>query len=305
MPQSVESDLLASRVPELRNEQVHFRRTAPDLERPAVGLQLVGRAVEKLEAAGLVQIDVRLVDEQADEWGAEHSFCRITSTGASLLLGHPHLIGSDCRGYRAEQHLMTDCTFAEPNEVLRFTSVSESGYSRMWNDFPLRRRRSEMTAPVEFSSSPPVGQPGKSAQLLQPAGGWVCRLDGVWVDGGRDGSERAARSGRRAGRAGQRRRSFVRPCAGHTTNERSHRPQTDGLPGEPAHSGAHAGAVPPTIRPQLPTIRPQMAVDGWTRPDAVGQAVLTKPGHMRCSEAHSGCSEAEGVGFEPTRSFHP
>lgn len=148
---AVEKGLLESKAPELRNEQLHFRRTATDLEKLAIGLQRIGAAIQRLEAAGLARINFRLVERQGDEWGRQTLVLsdvhnrRIAFARPSSFdwLGLPSL--SD------EQHLLTEAVFAEPNEMLRFKSVPTSSYSELWRDFPLRRRRSETIAPVEFS----------------------------------------------------------------------------------------------------------------------------------------------------------
>jgi hypothetical protein len=163
-------DLLESRAPELRNEQLHFRRTATDLERLTTGLRRIESAIHRLESAGLARINFRLVDQQGDEWGRK-TFVLADSRNRRIAFARPTPF--DWVGLpplNVEQHLLTEATFAEPNEMLRFTSIPSSKYAKAWNDFPLRRRRSEFIAPVEVSSSGGRGAVG-SVQSVQPVRG--------------------------------------------------------------------------------------------------------------------------------------
>ena len=163
---AVERHLLESRAPELRNEQLHFRRTATDLERLSTGLRRVEAAIHRLESAGLARINFRLVDQQGDEWGRK-TFVLADSRNRRIAFARPTPF--DWLGLPSlsvEQHLVTEATFAEPNEMLRFTSVPSSKYAEMWKDFPLRRRRSEVIAPVAFPDPGGRGAVG-SAQPVQ------------------------------------------------------------------------------------------------------------------------------------------
>jgi hypothetical protein len=143
--------VLAADVASVRNDYSHYRRTAPEIERMTGALEAVGVAVRKMESLGIVRLLSWPRQVSTDAWGrsrhefagprsAEHMFARPSSFD---WMGLPSL--------HEPQYIIRAATFAEPNEVLRFTRRFESEFSRMWNDYPARR-----LTPMPMSSAPEV-----------------------------------------------------------------------------------------------------------------------------------------------------
>ena len=132
--------LVDARVSEVRNEQLHFRRSLADLEKLNKVLMATRTAIQTLEESGFTRMPYTRVSMQRDAWGRltyvlqdahrrEIAFVQPTAYDWMRL---PPLNG--------RQYVMTAAQFAEPNAVLRFQLGFASEYARMWDDFPRRRK---------------------------------------------------------------------------------------------------------------------------------------------------------------------
>jgi hypothetical protein len=145
----------AAYVSQVRNDYSHYRRTSPDVEKMVRALQAVQVCVQELESLGMARVLCWPTEVAADSWGrsrhtfrgprsVEHLFARPSNYDWMGLpsLGEP-------------QYLMLSASFAEPNEILRFTPRFDSEFSRMWADYPRPRKATGDAAanPTEKATS--------------------------------------------------------------------------------------------------------------------------------------------------------
>jgi hypothetical protein len=135
----VSSSMVGVEVNQVRNDYSHYRRTSPEIDRMAKALDAIASAVRGLESLGLARLLCSPAGFESDAWGRtrhkfsgprsiEHMFARPSSYDWMGLppLGRP-------------QFIVRSASFAEPNEVLRFTQRFESEFSRFWANYPSRR----------------------------------------------------------------------------------------------------------------------------------------------------------------------
>jgi hypothetical protein len=142
----ISSRLVGAEVSEARNEWLHSRRQRLETERLRASLDAIRDAVETLQDKGFSRQIFRRVKTQRDE-ASRATIVLADSRGQELLLLRPSgLAWLGLPSVDAPQHVMTSAQFAEPSEVLRFVTQSDSAFARMWADYPKRPRKS--TAPA-------------------------------------------------------------------------------------------------------------------------------------------------------------
>lgn len=133
---AVSRRLKESVVHKVRNDWSHFKKTPGELSNLDDALEGARAAIRKLESLGFVRISYRRVSRETNTWGRsivtmkgpdgeEVSFVR---PSPFQWLGLPW--------FSEPQYIMRSAVFGAPNEVLRFTQGTESGYSRMWDRSP-------------------------------------------------------------------------------------------------------------------------------------------------------------------------
>lgn len=139
----------------VRNDYAHYRRTAPDIKKIEKALEAVRQSVTRIENLGFARMLFSPASVITDRWGQsrhefvgprsyEHSFVRPTTLD---WMGLPSLT--------KPQYLLRSASFEDPNEVLRFTRSYDSEFSKMWVDFPKRRRNGPGSVITE--DQPPHG----------------------------------------------------------------------------------------------------------------------------------------------------
>ncbi|AQA03906.1 hypothetical protein BVC93_17375 [Mycobacterium sp. MS1601] len=145
----------AAEVNRVRNEHLHYRRTAPDISRIERALEATRQAVTKMENLGFCRMLFIPSRVSTDQWGQsshefigprsnEHFFARPTTLD---WMGLPELT--------EPQYLLRAASFGDPNEVLRFTRRYQSEFSEMWKGFPNRRRRGQGLPAAEENPAHP------------------------------------------------------------------------------------------------------------------------------------------------------
>ncbi|MDN4641116.1 hypothetical protein QCD70_12730 [Agreia sp. PsM10] len=150
----ISSTAISAGVPQVRNDYSHYRRTSPEVDRMAKALEAVAIAVQEIENLGIARVLSWPVSTSSDAWGrSRHSFSGPRSL--EHLFARPS--NYDWMGLPSlsePQYLVRSASFAEPNEVLRFTRRFDSEFSRMWHDYPKPRKgpKDLFARPVESPS---------------------------------------------------------------------------------------------------------------------------------------------------------
>lgn len=133
--------LVQSEIASARNDQLHFRRSAADLDALMKTLDLVASAIQKIELLGIVR-DLFYPDKvENDRWGRRTVFLS-NRRGKEIALARPTSHGLlRLPNLATPQYIVSSAQFAEPNDMLRAIPTSKSSYSTMWGMFPQRRQK--------------------------------------------------------------------------------------------------------------------------------------------------------------------
>lgn len=147
----ISSLLVQSEIASARNDQLHFRRSAADLDALMKTLDLVATAVQKIELLGIIR-DLFYPDKtEKDRWGRRTIYLS-NRRGKEIALARPTSYGLlRLPSLSAAQYIVTSAQFAEPNDMLRVVPASNSDYSEMWSKVPQRRQKDSRRATVESS----------------------------------------------------------------------------------------------------------------------------------------------------------
>jgi len=141
--ESISKKLVGAKVHEIRNDFAHFRRTDPEILKLEAAIEAVRFSLEKIEDLGFFRALYWPDSITVDAWGRSHH--RFTGTrNLEQLFARPS--SYDWMGLPAlsdPQYIVRAAKFAEPNEILRFAPRYQSEYSKMWENYPLRRRKPE------------------------------------------------------------------------------------------------------------------------------------------------------------------
>jgi hypothetical protein len=149
----ISGSLVSSEISDARNEWLHGRKTAADLDRLRLGLEKVGEAIHDIEESGFSRQRYSWVRNDTDGEGRRTAvLANLSGRQLALFrpspfawLGLPSLSGT--------WYVMHSARFAEPSEVLRFGVELESPYSRMWSNYPQRPKAHRFAdAMAEISS---------------------------------------------------------------------------------------------------------------------------------------------------------
>lgn len=152
----VRSLLVKSRIFEVRNEQVHYRRSSSGVDKWMHALTHVEAAVKKLEDAGFTRILFHPDRRERDRWGRSTIYFN-DRRGREIAIGRPSPFTWLSMPTLSEpQYLILAAQFAEPNEVLRVALEMDSSYRDLWSNFPMRRRKSR-TRPSDDPATDTAG----------------------------------------------------------------------------------------------------------------------------------------------------
>ncbi|MCD4852404.1 hypothetical protein LN996_16435 [Arthrobacter sp. AK01] len=135
--------LVQSEIASARNDQLHFRRSAADLDALMKTLDLVASAIQKVELLGIVR-DLFYPDKvENDRWGRRTVFLS-NRRGKEIALARPTSHGLlRLPNLSTPQYIVSSAQFAEPNDMLRAIPTSKSSFSTLWARFPQRRQKGE------------------------------------------------------------------------------------------------------------------------------------------------------------------
>ncbi|RIS79049.1 hypothetical protein D2E44_20420 [Mycobacteroides abscessus] len=147
--QQISATMDKAEVNQVRNDYMHYRRTAPNIALIEDALEATRQSITRIENMGLCRLVFSPATVIQDRWGQrihgfvgprsyEHSIARPTTLD---WMGLPSLSES--------QYLVRAASFGDPNEVLRFTRRYPSEFSEIWQGFPDRRRRGPGSLAVE------------------------------------------------------------------------------------------------------------------------------------------------------------
>jgi hypothetical protein len=130
--------LVSSGISDARNEWLHGRRTAADLDRLRLGLEKVGEAVHLIEESGFSRQRYSWVRNESDGQGRQTAVLA-NGSGRELALFRPSPFEwLRLPGLSSSWYVLHSARFAEPSEVLRFGIELDSAYAKMWSDYPKR-----------------------------------------------------------------------------------------------------------------------------------------------------------------------
>ncbi|WFE29317.1 hypothetical protein O7623_09045 [Solwaraspora sp. WMMD791] len=134
----ISTRLISTEAYEARNEWAHGRQGTPNLDILKIGMDAIREAVIWIEDAGFSRQIFRRVRSVRDE--ADRSTVVLANKNKRELAFHrPSMFGwLDMPPLSEPQHVLSAARFAEPNEVLRFQTESDSPFSRLWRDYPVR-----------------------------------------------------------------------------------------------------------------------------------------------------------------------
>jgi len=143
--------LVKSEIASARNDQLHFRRSAADLDALMKTLDLVATAVQKIELLGIIR-DLFYPDKtEKDRWGRRTIYLS-NRRGKEIALARPTSYGFlRLPSLSTAQYIVTSAQFAEPNDMLRAVPASKSAYSAMWSKVPQRRQKDSRRGTADTS----------------------------------------------------------------------------------------------------------------------------------------------------------
>jgi hypothetical protein len=160
----VSRSLIEARVPDVRNEQLHFRRSSADMDRLIRALEAVQSAVTNLSAAGLIRTTFHPDRLEEDRWGRRTVYFS-DRNGREIALGRPSAYSwLSLPALDAGQYLISCARYAEPNEILRVLLAEASDFTKLYENFPQRRQRSTREGDLGMDSKEGTGQ--RSPQQL-------------------------------------------------------------------------------------------------------------------------------------------
>jgi hypothetical protein len=157
--------MVAANVSDVRNEQLHYRRAHGDLDRLLSCLAAVDEAVSLLEDAGLTRTLYYPDRREADRWGRRTVYFS-DRRDREIALGRPSSYAwLNLPPLSWPQYLITSAQFAEPNEIVRVTLASSSEYTKLWQNFPLRRQSSTREQSLGYDTREASGQRAPQATI--------------------------------------------------------------------------------------------------------------------------------------------
>lgn len=145
----VSRGLVNARVSDIRNEQVHYRRSTADLEKLQQALTAAKDAVDLLDRAGLTRVPYARKSAQRDAWG-RMTYVLSAVNGREIAFVLPTSFDwLRLPGFSGRQYVVPDAQFGEPNGILRFRLGFNSEYAEMWSGFPRRRKLSPSLSPLQ------------------------------------------------------------------------------------------------------------------------------------------------------------
>ncbi|MGC5662743.1 hypothetical protein ACN261_20450 [Micromonospora sp. WMMD723] len=130
--------LVSAEAHEARNEWAHGRQSIPDIEILKRAVDAIRDAVTWLEDAGFCRQVFRRVKTTSDD-ASRQEILFLDGRGREFVFHRPSRFSwLDLPSLGHSQHIMPAARFAEPNEVLRFVSESDSPFAQMWQDYPVR-----------------------------------------------------------------------------------------------------------------------------------------------------------------------
>jgi len=150
---SVGKVLLDSRVSEIRNQQLHFRRSRADSDRFVECLRAAREAVHVLETSGLARFEFGFERREVDQFGRASVRLR-DARGKEVTFARPSRFNwCGLPELSERQYLVTGATFAEPNEMFRFVLQEDSLFAASYDGFP-RRPKPRERAVADVSDAP-------------------------------------------------------------------------------------------------------------------------------------------------------
>jgi hypothetical protein len=139
----VATTLLESRISEIRNQQLHFRRSRADSDRFLDCLRAAQRAVRSLETSGFTRLEFDIDSREADEWDRVSVTFRDRRDREVTFARPSRFEWCSLPDLNGRQYLVTSATFAEPNEMLRFKLEEESLFASAYDNYPRRPRQEQ------------------------------------------------------------------------------------------------------------------------------------------------------------------
>ena len=150
--------LIEAKVPNLRNDQLHYRSTQSDVSELDRALGVIERVVSDLQYNGFVRVLFYPERHEVDNWGRA-TFHFKDRTGRRIAISRPsRYIWINLPALGQPQYLVTSAQFAEPHEMLRVTLSMKSDFTDMWRDIPLRRKPSGRDMALGYETQEPSGQ---------------------------------------------------------------------------------------------------------------------------------------------------
>ncbi|NUR70670.1 MAG: hypothetical protein HOU81_07600 [Hamadaea sp.] len=153
--QGLTRGLIGADINEARNEWLHpRRRTTNPGDRLRIALTAIREAIETIEVNGFARMHYRRTRTERDE--ASRSIVTLTATrGHQLILYRPSgLAWLGLPELDVPQHAMPSARFSDRGEVLRFISLDDSPYTRMWSNYPKRPQSADdISASVMYSDA--------------------------------------------------------------------------------------------------------------------------------------------------------
>ncbi|MFE4463890.1 hypothetical protein ACFRCR_02120 [Oerskovia sp. NPDC056781] len=135
----ISKGLMGAKVYDVRNEQLHYRRSSVELDRLIACLEVVEHCMIRLEGAGLARTLFFPDRREVDRWGRATIYFS-GREGREVALGRPSSYAwLNLPSLGKPQYLVSIAQFAEPNEILRVSVVDESEFLKDWAGVPKRR----------------------------------------------------------------------------------------------------------------------------------------------------------------------
>ncbi len=144
--------LVSSEISDARNEWLHGRKTAADLDRLRLGLDKVAEAVRYIEDSGFSRQRYSWVKDDSDDQGRQ-TVILANGIGQQVTLFRPSPFAwLRLPSFGASWYVLHSARFAEPSEALRFGVELDSAYARMWSNYPRRPKPHRLGEPSEMSA---------------------------------------------------------------------------------------------------------------------------------------------------------
>lgn len=125
-----------------RNRNLHYRPQSLDVSNLAKSVSTVSSTVRSMDEFGIIPAVYSLSEVRRSRWGRRSFRLSVRGRRSVEILSPTPYLTAPMPGLHEEQLLLPYAKVNEDGLVPRFVACTDSEYSRLWRDIPVRRRKS-------------------------------------------------------------------------------------------------------------------------------------------------------------------